>query len=183
MIETLTFKPAEDRWGLRSVAKTILDGYKDITKSEILATSADLGATLKYSFSKYFRVTAGVYNGAGYSHAENDQFKKLQLQAQVTPGWPASRWSAITTMNGKLPMAALPEVTEPRPPRPTSSTPFSRGSGTWSSALNGSPTRLISTRRAAKKYDTGGWSVFGRYTLKPDKVTAFARYDSYVPNS
>ncbi|HDT12871.1 MAG TPA: hypothetical protein ENO03_00790, partial [Candidatus Aminicenantes bacterium] len=33
MIETLTFKPAEERWGLRSVAKTLVDGYKDITKT------------------------------------------------------------------------------------------------------------------------------------------------------
>ena len=32
MIETLTFKPAEERWGLRSVAKTLVDGYQDITK-------------------------------------------------------------------------------------------------------------------------------------------------------
>ncbi|MCK7476892.1 MAG: hypothetical protein M0C28_04630 [Candidatus Moduliflexus flocculans] len=36
MIETLTFKPAEERWGYRSVAKTLLDGYRDITKKDIL---------------------------------------------------------------------------------------------------------------------------------------------------
>ena len=35
MIETLTFKPAEERWGYRSVAKTLLDGYKDVTKKDI----------------------------------------------------------------------------------------------------------------------------------------------------
>ena len=47
MIETLSFKLAEDRWGLRSVAKTLLDGYKDITGVEIDQTSADLGRDLE----------------------------------------------------------------------------------------------------------------------------------------
>ena len=39
MIETLSFKLAEDRWGYRSVAKTLVDGYKDITGVEVDATS------------------------------------------------------------------------------------------------------------------------------------------------
>ena len=34
MIDTLSFKLAEDRWGYRSVAKTLVDGYKDITGVE-----------------------------------------------------------------------------------------------------------------------------------------------------
>ncbi len=180
MIETLTFKPAEERWGLRSVAKTLLDGYKDITKREILATSADLGATLKYSFSKYFRVTAGVYNGAGYSHAENDQFKKLQLQAQVTPLAGVSV-VGYYDYERKVPVAALPEVTEPKAATYKLDAFFERVRNlviggewfTYKADLN---------QTGGKKYDTGGWSVFGRYALKPDKVTAFARYDSYLPN-
>ncbi len=32
------------------------------------------------------------------------------------------------------------------------------------------------------KYDVGGWSAFGRYTVKPDKLALFARYDDYMPN-
>ena len=36
---------------------------------------------------------------------------------------------------------------------------------------------------AGEKYDVGGWSAFGRYTIKPDKLQLFARYDSYMPNS
>jgi hypothetical protein len=36
---------------------------------------------------------------------------------------------------------------------------------------------------AGEKYDRGGWSAFGRYAIKPDKLQLFARYDSYMPNS
>ena len=47
MIETLSFKLAEDRWGYRSVAKTLVDGYKDITGVDILQSSADQGRKLE----------------------------------------------------------------------------------------------------------------------------------------
>jgi hypothetical protein len=33
------------------------------------------------------------------------------------------------------------------------------------------------------KYNVSGWSVFGRYALVQDKLNAFARYDSYIPNN
>ncbi len=33
------------------------------------------------------------------------------------------------------------------------------------------------------KFDRGGWSAFGRYVVRPDKLSLFARYDSYQPNS
>ena len=181
MIETLTFKPAEERWGLRSVAKTITDGYKDITKRDILATSADIGATLKYSFAKYFRVAAGVYNGTHYSHAENDQFKKVQLQAQVTP---VAGLSIVGYYDyeRKLPVASLPAETAPAAQTYKLDGFFEMVKNliigaewfTFKHDLN---------QTAGEKYDTGGWSAFGRYIVKPDKLALFARYDSYMPNS
>ena len=36
---------------------------------------------------------------------------------------------------------------------------------------------------AGEKYDVSGYSVFGRFTIRPDKLALFARYDSYVPNT
>jgi hypothetical protein len=181
MIETLTFKPAEERWGYRSVAKTLMDGYKDITKKDILATSADLGATLKYSFAKYFRVAAGVYNGTHYSHAENDQFKKLQLQGQVTP---VAGFSIVGYYDHeqKLPIASLPAETQPAAETYKIDGFFEMVKNlvigaewfTFKHDLN---------QTAGEKYDMGGWSAFGRYTLKADKFSLFARYDSYMPNS
>lgn len=85
MTPTLTFEMAEARWGYRSVAKTLMDGYKDITGVEIDASSADIGVNLTGSVSKYIRYGAMAYNGAGYSHAENDKFKKFAGNIQLIP--------------------------------------------------------------------------------------------------
>jgi hypothetical protein len=182
MIETLTFKPAEERWGLRSVAKTITDGYKDITKKDILSTSADIGATLKYSFAKYFRVAAGLYNGTHYSHAENDQFKKVQLQAQVSP---VAGFSIVGYFDyeRKLPnLKSFPNKTAPVAQTYKIDAFFEMVKNLvigaeWFTFKHD----LYET--AGEKYDVGGWSVFGRYTIATDKFMLFGRYDSYIPNS
>ena len=180
MIETLTFKPAEDRWGYRSVAKTLVDGYKDITKKDILATSADIGATLKYSFAKYFRVAAGVYNGSHYSKEEADQFKEVQLQAQITP-IPGFSIVGYYDHERKLPVASLPDETEPAQSIYKVDAYFEMVrdlvvGAEWFTFKND----LYQTDGV--KYDVGGWSVFGRYAVQPDKISLFARYDSYTPN-
>lgn len=181
MIETLTFKPAEDRWGYRSVAKTLLDGYRDITKRSIEVSSADIGATLKYSFAKFFRLAAGVYNGAQYTREENDQFKEVQVQAQLTPV-PGFSIVGYWDYEQKLPVASLPLETKPTQSIYKIDAFFEMVrnliiGGEWFVFKND----LYQT--AGEKYDVSGWSVFGRYTVVPDKVTIFGRYDSYVPSS
>jgi hypothetical protein len=35
----------------------------------------------------------------------------------------------------------------------------------------------------SSRYKTGGWSAFSTYKIIVDKLNAFARYDSYAPNS
>lgn len=181
MIETLTFKPAEERWGYRSVAKTLVDGYKDITGVEINATSADIGATLKYSFAKFFRAAVGYYNGYGYSHAENNQYKEVELQAQLTP-LPGISFVGYADYERQLPVAALPAVTEPTAYTYKVDAAFEMIKnlvlvGEWFTYRND----LYQT--AGEMFDVGGWSAFGRYTVKPNKFALFARYDSYRPNS
>ncbi len=181
MIETLTFKPAEERWGYRSVAKTLVDGYKDITGVEINATSADIGATLKYSFAKFFRAAVGYYNGYGYSHAENNQYKEVELQAQLTP-LPGISFVGYVDYERQLPVAALPAVTDPTAYTYKVDAAFEMVKnlvlvGEWFTYRND----LYQT--ADEMYDVGGWSAFGRYTVKPNKFALFARYDSYMPNS
>jgi hypothetical protein len=181
MIETLTFKPAEERWGLRSVAKTLVDGYQDITKASIAASSADIGATLKYSFVKQFRVAGGIYNGTHYTHAENDQYKEVELQAQFSPLAGLS-FVGYYDYERKLPVAALPAETAPQTVTYKLDAFFEMVKNlvigaewfTFKSDLN---------QTAGEKYDRGGTSVFGRYVLKPDKLQLFARYDIYKPNS
>jgi hypothetical protein len=181
MIETLTFKPAEERWGLRSVAKTLVDGYQDITKSSIAATSADIGATLKYSIAKYFRLAAGVYNGAHYSHAENDQYKEIELQAQFTP---VAGFSVVGYYDyeRKLPVASLPAETKPNAATYKVDAFFEMVknlviAGEWFTF------KADLNQTAGEKYDRRGWSVFGRYVIETDKLQLFARYDNYAPNS
>jgi hypothetical protein len=181
MIETLTFKPAEERWGLRSVAKTLVDGYQDITKASIAATSADIGATLKYSIAKYFRLAGGFYNGTHYSHAENDQYKEIELQAQFTP---IAGLSVVGYYDyeRKLPVASLPLETAPATETYKVDVFFEMVknlvlAGEWFTF------KADLNQTGGEKYDRGGWSAFARYTVKPDKLQLFARYDSYQPNS
>ena len=181
MIETLTFKPAEERWGLRSVAKTLVDGYKDIAKKDIFSTSADIGVALKYSFAKYFRVAGGFYNGAHYSHAENDQYKEVEVQAQLTP---VAGLSVVGYYDyeRKLPVTTLPAETKPAVATYKVDAFFEMIrnlviGAEWFTLRND----LYQTD--GDKYDVGGWSVFGRYAVKPDRLQLFARYDSYKPNS
>ena len=181
MIETLTFKPAEERWGLRSVAKTIMDGYKDITKKDIYSTSADIGVTLKYSIAKYFRLAGGYYNGAGYSKAENDQYKEIELQAQVTP---IAGFSVVGYYDyeRRLPVTALPAEVKPV----NSTYKIDAFFEMVKNLVVGAEWFVFQNdlyQTDGEKYDVGGYSVFGRYAVKPDKLQLFARYDSYVPNS
>jgi len=181
MIETLTFKPAEDRWGYRSVAKTLLDGYRDVTKKDILTTSADIGVTLKYSFAKYFRVAAGLYNGSHYSKEETDQFKEIEIQAQITP-MPGFSIVGYMDYERKLPVASLPEETKPAQSIYKVDAFFESIKDVvlgfeWFTFQND----LYQTDGV--KYDVGGWSAFGRYTIAPDKLALFARYDDYTPNT
>ena len=181
MIETLTFKPAEERWGLRSVAKTLVDGYQDITKASIAATSADIGATLKYSVAKYFRLAAGIYNGTHYSHAENDQYKEIELQAQFTP---IAGFSIVGYYDyeRKLPVAALPAETAPMAATYKVDAFFEMIKNL---VLGGEWFRFKAdlNQTGGEKYARSGWSAFARYAVKADKLQLFARYDSYMPNS
>jgi hypothetical protein len=181
MIETLTFKPAEERWAYRSVAKTLHDGYKDITKREIRSTSADIGVSLKYSVAKYFRVAAMISNGAHYSHAENDQFKKLMLQAQLSP-FAGFSLVGYYDYEPQLRSASLPALTKPVGQTYKLDTFFEMVKnlvigGEWFQYKND----LYQT--AGKKYNVSGWSAFGRYVFSPDKLSFFARYDSYMPSN
>ena len=158
-----------------------MDGYKDITKKDVLSTSADIGATLKYSFAKQFRVAAGIYNGSHYSKAENDQFKKLQLQAQLTP-FAGLSFVGYYDREMKLPVASLPAEIKPAAETYKIDGFFEMVKNLvigaeWFTFKND----LYQT--AGQKYDVGGWSAFGRYVVKADKLLFFARYDSYIPNS
>jgi hypothetical protein len=173
MTETLTFKPAEERWGYRSVAKTLVDGYKDITGVEIDATSADLGVSFTGSLNKYLRYGFMVSNGSHYSHAESDKWKKLMAQATVVPvaGFSlVGYWDYEKQAEGKDAQTYKID-------------------GLFDMVKNLTLGAEYFVYRndlylaGSERFDVSGFSLFGRYTLMTDKLAAFARFDSYEPNS
>ena len=173
MSETLTFKTAEDRWGYRSVAKTLVDGYKDVTGVDIDASSADIGISLTGSATKYVRYGVMFYNGAGYSHKEADKYKKVAAQLQLVP----------------MPGLSLVGYYDYEKQNETDAARTYKADAYFEIVKNLTlageyvvyqrDNYLVDDER----YDVSGWSVFGRYIINPDKLSLFARYDSYEPNS
>jgi hypothetical protein len=178
MIETLSFKLAEDRWGLRSVAKTLLDGYKDITGVDIHQSSADIGATWKGTIAKELRFALGVHNGPGYSHPETDKYKKLSGYLQLIPtaglnvfGYIDYEKQAVTNAS---PKAAWTYKVD--------------GYFDMIDNLNLSVEWFVYNNDTYVKadkshYKVSGYSVFGTYNITPEKFGLFGRYDHYQPHS
>jgi len=167
MIETMAFKLSEDRWGLRSVAKTFADGYKDITGEEIDMTSADMGITWKGVVSKELRFGLGVHNGSHYSHAENDQYKKFSGYIQLVPvngislvGYADMERQAEGKDAVTYKVDALINLI------PKANLVFE-----W-----------LQYDSDLKAYQSGGWSAYATYQITPNKFGIFFRYDSYQPN-
>ncbi|HVP91416.1 MAG TPA: hypothetical protein VMS75_09380 [Terriglobales bacterium] len=187
MEETLTFKLAEDRWNYRSVAKTIVDGYKDITGVDIRASSADIGVSLKGNLMKYLRYGIQVVNGGGYTHLETDKYKKLEGYLHFVPvaGFSVFGYADYEPQQYKAnPLA----ISNPNAYTFKLDSYFEmiKGlvvAGEWFTYKNDLNQYTKPGDTVAQKYNVSGWSVFGRYNLMPDKLNAFARYDSYTPNN
>jgi hypothetical protein len=174
MADTLTFGIEEAKWGYRSVAKTLLDGYSDVTGKGIDATSSDIGAYLSGTISKELRYAVSVVNGAGYSHPEGDKYKKFAGQVQV------------------IPVAGLSFVgyidSEKQDPAHNATT--YKGDAYFEMVKDlvlgfeyFSYNNQLNVDKVLGQYNRTGWSAFGRYTFKTDKLAAFARYDNYDPNT
>lgn len=174
MAETITFKLAEDRWGYRSVAKTLLDGFKDVTGKDIDATSADLGVSLQGTITKELRYAVQVTNGAGYAHPEGDGYKKVMTQVQVIP---TAGLSLVGYVDYEKQVGGQKAYTYKGDAYLEMIKGLVLGAEyfTYANGLNRTPDGL--------EYKVSGLSVFGRYALIPDKLNAFARYDRYEPNS
>jgi len=172
MADTIIFKLAEDRWGYRSVAKTLLDGYKDITGKDIDATSADLGISLSGRLLKEVRYGLMLSSGEGYSKPEKDKHKKFSSFIQLIPFAGLSLVGYLDyekqdvganayTYKGDLYLEFIPNLT--------------LGAEYF---IYRNDKNLLEGER----YDRSGLSVFGRYKLIPEKLNLFARFDRYEPN-
>jgi len=186
MIETLSFKLAEDRWGFRSVAKTLVDGYKDITGVDIRQSSADIGLSWKGTPARPLRFGLGVFNGEGYSHPELNKFKKFESYVQIIPvggmnvfaytdyekqvTTDSSNRKAMTyKVDGYFDMVKNLNI-----------------SAEWFIFDNDKNFDVVTNADGTKSeshFNASGWSVFGTYKIVPDKLGVFARYDSYQPKS
>jgi len=175
MADTLTFKPAEDKWGYRSVAKTIVDGYKDVTGEDIDATSADIGLWYGGSFNKYARWAFMVTNGSHYTKVENDKYKKLMGQLHLIPVAGLSLVGYIDyekqTDTASAYTYKLDIYFEMIRQLTISSEYFVYANDLKKDAVTG------------RKYDVSGFSLYGQYQIQRDVLALFARYDFYEPNN
>jgi hypothetical protein len=156
------------------VAKTLLDGYTDITGVSIDASSADIGASLTGSMAKFARYGVMFYNGAGYSHPEGDKYKKIAGNVQLIP---VAGLSIVGYMDYE------------KQDKDNSATTY-KVDGYLEMIKNlvlGAEYFVYMNDKyltaAKEQYDVSGLSIFGRYTLKPDVFSLFARFDSYEPNT
>lgn len=175
MVDTLTFKPAEDKWGYRSVAKTIVDGYKDITSEDIDASSADIGVWYGGSLNKYLRLAFMVSSGTGYTKVENDKFKKFAGQLHFLP---IAGLSLVGYLDYEKQDQETPAYTykldiyfEKIPKLTLASEYF----------LYRNNKKVIPTTN--RKYDVSGLSIYGNYIITRDSLALFARFDYYEPNN
>jgi len=174
MIDTLTWIPiAENKWGYRSVAKTLLDNYEDATGQSIDASAADLGISLSGVITKEIRYAFMVCNGSGYDDPENDKYKKFAGRLNIIP---TQGLSFLVYIDYEKQSEKERAVTY----KADAFIEMVEGlviGGEW--FVYDSEANKIDD----KQFNRSGFSVFGRYTVIPDQLNAFARYDHYEPNT
>lgn len=72
------FKTQEKQWGYRYIYKSFQDEHK-------FGSSADLGASFKYKFSKFISADMMILNGEGYKNIQSDNTYKGALGVTITP--------------------------------------------------------------------------------------------------
>lgn len=78
MIGTDQFSVQEKHWGYRYIYKSFQDQHS-------FGPSADLGAGIEYSPSKFISIDASLLNGEGYKRIQNDSVFKATAGITITP--------------------------------------------------------------------------------------------------
>lgn len=78
MIGTDQYSVQDKHWGYRYIIKTLQDEYS-------FGPSADLGAGIEYSPSKFIRIDASLLNGEGFRRIQNDSVFKATAGITLTP--------------------------------------------------------------------------------------------------
>jgi hypothetical protein len=170
MAATPTKEISEFYWGYRSIAKSMIDNFKDMTGKDIDATSADLGVALMGNFSDNVGYHFMFANGSHYSKPENDHLKKGLLSIYLKPAA-----DFIIEAYGDY---------EPQNKNQTFST-YKILSAYQKDAFTAGVEYMI---RSEEKANTSGGdltrkglSIFARY--KKTDIGFFARFDRYDPDS
>lgn len=175
MVDTLTWKPSEDKWGYRSVAKTLLDIYRDVTREDIDATSADIGIWYGGSMNKYVRYAFMLCSGNHYTRIENDKWKKIMGQLHLVPLAGLSFVGYLDyekqTPTDKAYTYKLDIYFEMIRNLIIASEYF----------VYDNDLKIDSVTK--KKYQPSGFSIFGNYILRRDVLALFARFDHFEPNN
>jgi hypothetical protein len=174
MIETLTFKLAEDTWGYRSVAKTLVDGYKDVTGVDIRASSADIGANMTGAISKFIRYGAMISSGEGYTHPEYNSFKKLQGNLRIIP-------VAGLSVVGYYEYEKQDDANTANMYKVDGFFEMVKNLTVGAEYFSYDNDKFMNADKS--HYNAGGLSIWGIYKIVLDKFNVFARYDHYTPNS
>lgn len=178
MTETLTWSRLEEKkWGYRSIAKTLLDGFKDVTGKEIDASSADLGVSLQGAVSKELRYAFMVNNGSGYSKPEGDKFKKLSGWVQLVP---VAGLSLVGYMDYEKQDKDNKAITYKADAYFEMIKGLTVGA-VWFVYDNDKNYYLRPTGKV--EFNRSGYTVFANYRAVPDKLSLFARLDGYEPDT
>ncbi|MCX7973848.1 MAG: hypothetical protein N3B16_05040 [Candidatus Aminicenantes bacterium] len=175
MVDTLTWKPSEDKWGYRSVAKTLVDIYRDVTREDIDATSADIGIWYGGSVNKYIRYAFMLASGNHYTRIENDKWKKLMGQLHLVPiaglslvGYIDYEKQNPTDVAYTYKLDIYFEMIR--------NLIIASEYFVYNNDLKIDPV-------SKQKYKPSGLSIFGRYTIQLDYLSLFARFDHFEPNN
>ncbi len=174
MADTLTWKPAEDKWNYRSVAKTLVDIFRDVTGESIDATSADLGIWYAGALNKYARWAFMISNGSHYTRIEDDKYKKLMGQLHLVP---IAGLSLIGYIDYEKQDATASAYTYKLEGYFEMVKNLSVGAEYF---VYDNDLKMTQTE---EKYNVSGFSVFGNYIVSRDILALFARYDNYEPNN
>mgnify|MGYP006283834435 CR=1 FL=1 len=78
LIDMYQFNVQEKYWGYRYIYKSFQDEHK-------FGSSADLGASISYTFNKLFHLDFAVMNGEGYNQLQTDKTFKTGMGLTITP--------------------------------------------------------------------------------------------------
>jgi len=158
---------AEKYWGYRGVDKTMLDAFKGVTGTSIDVSSAAAGLALKGTVAdKKVGYHLFFSNGEGYSHPEEDKYKKVMFQGSVKP------------VDG----AVLVGLVEVEPQDSDNNNTLLKGFAGYESGPAAIGAEYFVYTRGGVDNKSSGLSVFGRYDVQ-DNMTPFARFDLYEPDS